>query len=178
MQEFGDVVERSTNLCIGLRSSAPSIALIVALARRLASQCAEPAVWEALWGLVEDGLVYLETAGQHSGTDNWRWRLAADGLRVVKGGTWEPRDPDGYLAASVMLGVAAERAFLVMAGEYAASAMAGAPAMARELARPRGNCFGLWTEFRTKNPRALGVSRWISGSPHGTVRSSSYTSGA
>lgn len=137
--------------------------------------------WEALWGLVGDGLVFLDTAGQGSGTDNWRWRLSADGERVATGGTWEPRNPDGYLdrirreipdlddlvelyltealqsfngrcylAASVMLGVAAERAFLVMAETYAASSMAGAPAMAKELARPRGNYFTLWTEFRKR----------------------------
>jgi hypothetical protein len=112
---------------------------------------------------------------------DWRWRLSADGQRVAKSGTWEPRDSDGYLdrihreipdldnlaelyltealhsfdgrcylAMSVMLGVAAERAFLVMAESYAASSMAGAPAMARELAKPRSNYFALWTEFRKR----------------------------
>jgi hypothetical protein len=148
---------------------------------RQEAQCADTDVWEALWGLVGDGLVYLDTAGQGSGTDNWRWRLSADGERVARGGTWEPGDPDGYLdrirreipdlddlvelyltealqsfdgrcylATSVMLGVAAERVFLVMAGTYAASSMAGAPAMARELAKPRSNYFTLWTEFRKR----------------------------
>ncbi|WP_158074111.1 hypothetical protein [Micromonospora sp. CB01531] len=143
--------------------------------------CSEAEVWEALWGLVGDGLVYLDTAGQGSGTDNWQWRLSADGQRVAKGGSWEPRDPDGYLdrirreipdlddlielyltealrsfngrcylATSVMLGVAAERAFLVMAQSYATSSMAGAPAMAKELAKPRSNYFALWTEFRKR----------------------------
>lgn len=143
--------------------------------------CSDTQVWEVLWGLVGEGLVYLDTAGQGSGTDNWKWRLSADGQRVVKGGRWEPRDPDGYLdrlhrevpdlddlvelyltealqsfngrcylATSVMLGVAAERAFLVMAQAYAASAMAGAPAMARELAKTRSNYFALWTEFRKR----------------------------
>ena len=47
--------------------------------------------------LVGDGLIYLDTAGQGSGTDNWRWRLSEVGQRVAKGGIWEPRDPDGYL---------------------------------------------------------------------------------
>lgn len=134
-----------------------------------------------LWGLVGDGLVYLDTAGQGSGTDNWQWRLSAEGKRVAKGGSWEPRDPDGYLdrirreipnlddlvelyltealqsfngrcylATSVMLGVAAERAFLVMAKSYAASSMNGAPAIAKELAKPRSNYFALWTEFRKR----------------------------
>ena len=143
--------------------------------------CAETEVWEALWGLVGEGLVYLDTAGQGSGTDNWQWRLSADGKRMAKGGTWEPRDPDGYLtrirreipdldelvelyltealrsfngrcylATSVMLGVAAERAFLMMAASYAASGVAGAPAMAKELARPRNNYFALWIDFRKR----------------------------
>jgi hypothetical protein len=49
-----------------------------------------------------------------------------------------------------MLGVAAERAFLVMAQSYATSSMAGASAMARELAKPRSNYFALWTEFRKR----------------------------
>lgn len=143
--------------------------------------CSETEVWEALWGLVGEGLVYLDTAGQGSGTDNWQWRLSADGQRIAKGGSWEPRDPNGYLdrlhrevpdldalvelyltealksfsgrcylATSVMLGVAAERAFLVMAQAYAASPMVGAPAMAKELAKPRSNYFALWTEFRKR----------------------------
>lgn len=143
--------------------------------------CSETEVWEALWGLVGEGLVYLDTAGQGSGTDNWQWHLSTDGRRVAEGGSWEPRDPDGYmdrvrrdipdldelvelyltealqsfngrcyLATSVMLGVAAERAFLVMAASYAASTVSGAPAMAKELARPRSNYFALWTEFRKR----------------------------
>lgn len=123
--------------------------------------CSETEVWEALWGLVGEGLLFLDTAGQGSGADNWQWRLSADGQRVAKGGSWEPRDPDGYLdrlrreipdlddlvelyltealqsfngrcylATSLLLGVAAERAFLVMAQAYAASSLAGAQAMA------------------------------------------------
>ena len=144
-------------------------------------------MWEALWSLVADGLMYLDTAGQGSGTDNWQWRLSADGRRIAEGGTWEPRDPDGYLervgreipdldelvelyltealqsfnarcylATSVMLGVAAERAFLVMATAFAASTVSGAPAMAKELDRPRSNYFALWTEFRKRIEPARG----------------------
>lgn len=60
-------------------------------------RCRQHEVWEAAWGLVADGLVYLDTDGQGSGTDNWRWKLSAAGVRVVEGGPWEPRDPDGYL---------------------------------------------------------------------------------
>jgi len=153
--------------------------LVATIRQRL--HCADTDVWEALWGLVGDGLVYLDTAGQGSGTDNWVWRLSAEGQRVAKGGTWEPRDPDGYLdrirreipdlddlvelyltealqsfngrcylATSVMLGVAAERAFLVMARSYASSSMAGAAAMDRELARSRSTYFALWTDFRRR----------------------------
>lgn len=53
-----------------------------------------------------------------------------------------------YLATSVMLGVAAEGACLVMAQSYASSLVAGAPAMPKELGKLRGNYFALWTEFR------------------------------
>jgi hypothetical protein len=45
--------------------------------------CTETEVWEALWGLVSDGLIYLDTSGQGSGTDNWQWCLSADGQRVA-----------------------------------------------------------------------------------------------
>jgi hypothetical protein len=141
--------------------------------------CSETEVWEALWGLVGEGFVYLDTNGQQP--DNWRWCLSADGRHVVTAGTWEPRDPDGYLArirreipdldalvelyitealrsfngrcylaTSVMLGVAAERAFLVMAASYGASSVAGASAIAKELDKPRSNYFALWTEFRKR----------------------------
>lgn len=141
--------------------------------------CSETDAWEALWALVADGLIYLDPNGQQP--DNWSWRVSADGQKAVKGGTWEPRDPESYLArirreipdldglvelyltealrsfngrcylaTSVMLGVAAERAFLVMAKSYAASSVAGAPAIAKELAKPRGNYFALWTEFRKR----------------------------
>lgn len=54
-------------------------------------------VYESLWGLVGEGLVYLDPAGQGSGTDNWRWRLSAVGVKAATGGSWEPRDPEGYL---------------------------------------------------------------------------------
>ena len=49
-----------------------------------------------------------------------------------------------------MLGVAAERAFLIMARSYAASSVVGASAMDKELAKPRSNYFALWTEFRKR----------------------------
>jgi hypothetical protein len=62
-----------------------------------AANCRPHQVWEALWGLVADGLVYLDPAGQGSGTDNWQWRLSATGIQAISGGTWEPRDPEGYL---------------------------------------------------------------------------------
>ncbi len=142
--------------------------------------CSETEVWEALWGLLGECLVYLDTAGQGA-ADNWRWCLSMDGQRVADGGTWEPRDPDGYLArirreipdldelvdmyltealqsfnsrcylaTSVMLGVATERAFLVMAAAYAASTVSGSQAIAKEVAKPRSNYFALWAEFRKR----------------------------
>lgn len=54
-------------------------------------------VWEALWSLVGEGLVYLDPGIQGSGTDNWNWRASSTGTKVATGGAWEPRDPEGYL---------------------------------------------------------------------------------
>jgi hypothetical protein len=48
-------------------------------------------------GLVGEGLVYLDPAGQGSSTDNWRWRLSSVGLTAAAGGAWEPHDPEGYM---------------------------------------------------------------------------------
>ena len=59
---------------------------------RQAVGCTDTEVWESLWSLVADGLVYLDPGVQGSGTDNWHWRLSSDGQRAVQGGTWEPRD--------------------------------------------------------------------------------------
>ncbi len=146
-----------------------------------AVECTATEVMEALWGLVAEGLVYLDPAGQGSSTDNWRWCLSAEGRHAVQGGTWEPQDSDGYLnrlrrampdmdaqiemylteallafnarcylATSVMLGVAAERAFLIMSRHYAESTLPGAAQMATELNKPRSNYFALWTEFRKR----------------------------
>lgn len=57
-------------------------------------------VYEAVQGLQGDGLVFLDPAGQAtSGSfDNWRWRLSADGRAAARTNSWEPRDPQRYLA--------------------------------------------------------------------------------
>jgi hypothetical protein len=67
--------------------------------RPLADQldCPPHQVLEALWGLVGEGLAYLNPSGQGSGTDNWRWLPSAAGIAAAAGGSWEPRDVDGYL---------------------------------------------------------------------------------
>ena len=59
--------------------------------------CTREQVWEALWSLVGDGLIYLDPAGQGSSNDNWRWRASTLGIQAATGGSWEPRDPEGYL---------------------------------------------------------------------------------
>ncbi len=59
--------------------------------------CRPHQVYEALWGLVGEGLVYLDPAGQGSGTDNWQWRLSSVGVTAATAGAWEPRDPEGYM---------------------------------------------------------------------------------
>lgn len=58
------------------------------LARTIADEarCRPHLVWEALWGLVAEGLVYLDPAAQ--GPDNWRWRLSATGIQAISGGAW------------------------------------------------------------------------------------------
>jgi hypothetical protein len=61
--------------------------------------CREHSVWEALWGLVADRLIYLDPDGQQSSgsQDNWRWKLSRVGMQAVSGRAWEPLDPEGYL---------------------------------------------------------------------------------
>jgi hypothetical protein len=61
------------------------------------ARCTREQVWEALWSLVGDGLIYLDPAGQGSSNDNWRWRASALGKQAANGGRWEPRDPERYL---------------------------------------------------------------------------------
>ena len=62
------------------------------------ARCTRDQVWEALWGLVGEGLIYLDPDRQGSGnTDNWRWRASSIGIQAATGGRWEPRDPQGYL---------------------------------------------------------------------------------
>lgn len=139
------------------------------------------AVWEALWSLVGDGLLYLETAGQQSSTDNWQWQLSESGKRAAEGGSWEPRDPDGFmnrlreevpnldpdiemyfrealgafsarcfLASSVMLGVAAERSFQLMATAFSESDLSGAGQMSKVLTNPGKHHYAQWIEFRKR----------------------------
>lgn len=138
-------------------------------------------VWEALWSLVGDGLLYLDTAGQQSGTDNWRWILSENGKLAAEGGSWEPREPDGFirrlrqeiprldpgiemyfqealgsfsarcfLASSVMLGVAAERSFQLMATNFSESGLPGADQMTKVLANPGKHHYAQWIEFRKR----------------------------
>lgn len=64
-----------------------------------ALECRPDEFWEAMWGLLGDGLVYLDPAGQGraSSWDNWYWRISAIGIEAATGGSWEPRDPERYL---------------------------------------------------------------------------------
>lgn len=134
-------------------------------------------VWEALWGLVSDGLIYLDPSGQ--GTDNWRWKLSALGIQAVGGGAWEPRDPEGYLrrlrahspevdplairyvkealagfnarcylATSVMLGVASERVMDGLARTVADALGESARKLRRELDNPRSSQLTRFKELR------------------------------
>jgi hypothetical protein len=148
---------------------------------RQRSGCRPHEVWEALWGLVGDGLIYLDPAGQASGSsqDNWCWRLSSIGVSAAEGGSWEPRDPEGYLrrlrrdipdvdpiviryveealgafnarcylAASVMLGVASEQAFLQLARTVAAALAPNASRLAKALENPRASQHSRFVELR------------------------------
>lgn len=141
--------------------------------------CGSHEVWEALWGLVGEGLIYLDPAGQGNSQANWRWKLSSIGLKAVSGGSWEPRDPEGYLrrlrqlvpdldsvvlryveealgafnarcylAASVMLGVASEQAFLQLAGTVANALRPDAGKLTAALANPRASQHSRFIEMR------------------------------
>ena len=143
------------------------------------ASCRPHEVWEALWGLVGEGLVYLDPDIQGSGTDNWHWRLSAVGIQATSGGTWEPRDPEGYLkrlrtyspavdplaiiyveealrafnarcflATSVMLGVASERAVGVLALSAVDALDERAGKLATVLQNPKSSQVVRFTELR------------------------------
>jgi hypothetical protein len=128
-------------------------------------------------GLVGDGLVYLDPAGQ--GPDNWQWRLSETGIEVISGGVWEPRDPEGYLrrlrshsppvdivavdyvaealrafnarcylATSVMLGVASERVIDGVERALVEAKGDSARKLRAALENPRTSQFSRFTELR------------------------------
>lgn len=135
-----------------------------------ATGCRAHEVWEALWSLVADGLVYLDPAGQAA--DNWEWKLSADGRRVVGGGPWEPRDSQGYLrrldqripeldrlarryleealrafnarchlASSVLLGVASEQVVLRVVDAFIRAGLPGAEKLRGLVDNPRSTYY-------------------------------------
>ncbi|MEU8251643.1 hypothetical protein [Nonomuraea sp. NPDC048916] len=135
---------------------------------RAATGCRPHEAWEALWGLLADGLIYLDPQGQ-PGSDNWRWKLSERGRKAVQG-PWEPYDPEGYLrrlrrqvpdlhpiayqyvqealqafnagcylACSVMLGVAAEQVFLGVAEAMVAALDSSAEKLRKELGNSKSS---------------------------------------
>ena len=149
------------------------------LARTIADEaiCRPHLVWEALWGLVGEGLVYLDPAGQ--GPDNWQWRLSATGIQAISGGAWEPHDQEGYLrrlrshsppvdavavayvaealsafnarcylATSVMLGVASERVLDGLARALVDAKGDSAKKLRAALENPRTSQLTRFTELR------------------------------
>lgn len=134
---------------------------------------------EDRWRVACDGLVYLDTVGQGSGTDNWQWKLSKTGIQAISGGTWEPRDPEGYLnrirrhspdidpvairylsealsafnarcylATSVMLGVASERAVDGLARAVLDRRGDAAKRLRQALENPRASQLSRFTEMR------------------------------
>lgn len=149
------------------------------LVREIASTsaCRPHEVWEAIWGLVGEGLVYLDPEGQ--GIDNWRWKLSSTGTQAATGGGWEPRDPEGYLrrlkrhsppidsvavhyvrealsafnarcylATSVMLGVASERVVHGLAQSVVQAQGDAAKKLRDAMANPRASQFTRFTHLR------------------------------
>lgn len=143
------------------------------------SGCTTAQVWEALWSLVADRLAFLDPSGQAPDNWRWRLTAdgaaAAGGgsweprdssgyldrlkREVVKLDTsvelylaeaLTSFNSRCFLASSVMLGVAAERAFHLMAQAFADSSLTGAAGMAQELAKPRNSYFTLLREFRKR----------------------------
>lgn len=141
--------------------------------------CRPHEVWEALWGLVADRLIYLDTERQS--TDNWRWKLSADGARVAGRGAWEPRDPERYLrrlrkrapdldpaamsyvtealrafnarcylATSVMLGVAAEQVFGRLSVAFVEASGDQAAGLRKQIENPHTTYFKRFEEFRKR----------------------------
>jgi hypothetical protein len=53
---------------------------------------------EALWGLVSDGLAFIDSAAAGiNGPEYWEWKLSQAGIRAASGGSWEPADVDWFL---------------------------------------------------------------------------------
>jgi hypothetical protein len=147
---------------------------------RATTGCRPHQVWEALWGLTADGLIYLDPSGQPS-TDNWHWKLSERGMKAASGGPWEPRDPEGYmrrlrrrvpnldqiatryiqealgafnarcyLASSVMLGVASEQVFTGLAESVAQALGPDAQNLRKALDNPRGSQHSRFIELRKR----------------------------
>jgi len=60
-------------------------------------RCGRQDIWEALWSLTADGLIYLWPDSRYQGWETWRWYPSSLGRRSVNGGPWEPDDSEGYL---------------------------------------------------------------------------------
>ena len=145
-----------------------------------AAPCREHEVWEALWGLVGEGLIYLDTARQRA-PEHWQWRLSAAGQAVATGGPWEPGDPEGYLsrlrreipdldplarryveealrafnarcylASSVMLGVASEQVFNRLADAYVRSSEDAGTRLRKLIEDPGKTYFVRFQELRKR----------------------------
>ncbi|MFC0037662.1 hypothetical protein [Actinomadura rayongensis] len=147
---------------------------------RTRTGCRPHQVWEALWGLVAEGLAYLDPSQQPS-TDNWRWKLTEAGMQAIEGGSWEPRDTEGYLrrlkhripdldpaavryvkealrafnarcylASSVMLGVASERVFTGLANSVVAALGSSADKLKTALDNPKHSQHTRFLELRKR----------------------------
>ena len=137
-------------------------------------------VWEELWTMVADGLIFIDPRNQ-PGVTNWNIALTEKGEKAVLGEEWLPEDVDSYLtrlcgkipdldraiemymkeailafnadcylASSVMLGVAAERSFIIAAEAMLDSGMAGLESFKKKFENDNASYFSKWVEFRKK----------------------------
>lgn len=150
-------------------------------------------LWEVLWALLADGLLFIDRRGQ-SAPENWHWVVSRRGRAALQDEDYVPHDPEGfltelsdrnegmddlvltyarealhafnaqcYLASSVMVGVASERALLLLMEAFA-STLEGAERQKFDevLNHPRRGIYFKFDEFRKRlEPRKPELPEWI-----------------
>ena len=84
---------------VGEAPDKPAQLGVAYLPRELSEQlgCTRTQVYEALWALAGDGMIYLQNNPMYTNIDRWLWLPSELGRRVLQGGDWHPEDPEGLL---------------------------------------------------------------------------------